>query len=210
MRILFVVDGRSPIALNWMRYFSEEQHEVHEVHLVSTFPCEPELKLASFHVLSVAFSELGERGKGVRGGGVRGLLRKAIPVGVRTGFKQWLGPLTLPRAAGELRELVDQIRPDLVHAMRIPYEGTLAALAMGVAGWVDKMRRDGEWQHIGSAANRRIHRSVSTWRTPVRPYWCRWGNDLFTCSRAKWPALPLTYFAQSPAHRLPEGLLPGP
>jgi glycosyltransferase involved in cell wall biosynthesis len=129
MRILYVVDGRSPIALNWVRYFCDGEHEV---HLVSTFPCEPELKptLASFHVIPVAFGDVGDMGGGDRGGGMRDLIRRVIPVGVRTGLRQWLGPLTLPRAARALRDLLDQIQPDLVHAMRIPYEGMLAALAM--------------------------------------------------------------------------------
>jgi glycosyltransferase involved in cell wall biosynthesis len=130
MRILFVVDGRSPIALNWIRYFCEGEHEVHEVHLVSTFPCEPGLQLASSHVLPVAFGEVGEKGVRDRGIGVRGLIRRIIPVGVRTGVRQWFGPLTLGRAARQLRDLIGHIRPDLVHAMRIPYEGMLASLAM--------------------------------------------------------------------------------
>ena len=53
MRLLFIVDGRSPIALNWIRYFVENDHEV---HLVSMFPCQPELPLASLTVIPVAFS----------------------------------------------------------------------------------------------------------------------------------------------------------
>src|SRR5574341_913936 len=134
MRILYVVDGRSPIALNWMRYFDEGEHEVHEVHMVSTYPCEPELKLASFHMIPSAFGDLGERGMGEKGVGARGFIRWIIPVGVRTGLRQWLGPLTLPRAARGLRDLIAQIQPDIVHAMRIPYEGMLAALAMGERG----------------------------------------------------------------------------
>ncbi len=48
---------------------------------------------------------------------------------LRTALRQWLGPLTLPGAARQLRLLIDQVQPDLVHAMRIPYEGMLAALA---------------------------------------------------------------------------------
>lgn len=127
MRILFVVDGRSPIALNWMRYFCEGDHEV---HLVSTYPCEADLKLASSHILPAAFGDLADKGIGDRGGGVRGLVRRIVPVRLRTSLRQWFGPLTLPGVAGRLRDLIGQIHPDLVHAMRIPYEGMLAALAM--------------------------------------------------------------------------------
>jgi hypothetical protein len=52
-------------------------------------------------------------------------------VGARTAVRQWLGPLTLNRPARQLRLLIDQVQPDLVHAMRIPYEGILSALALG-------------------------------------------------------------------------------
>jgi hypothetical protein len=41
----------------------------------------------------------------------------------RTAARQWLGPLTLGRPARRLRSFIDQIQPDLVHAMRIPFEG---------------------------------------------------------------------------------------
>jgi len=51
-------------------------------------------------------------------------------VGLRTRIRQWLGPLTLPRAAQRLGDMIQSIQPELVHAMRIPYEGMLAALAM--------------------------------------------------------------------------------
>lgn len=53
MRLLFVVDGRSPIALNWISYFTGGEHEV---HLASTFPFDPPEGIASFHVTPVAFS----------------------------------------------------------------------------------------------------------------------------------------------------------
>jgi hypothetical protein len=54
MKILFVADGRSPIALNWLRYFVERGDEV---HFASTFACQPDLKLASLELVPVAFSE---------------------------------------------------------------------------------------------------------------------------------------------------------
>jgi glycosyltransferase involved in cell wall biosynthesis len=38
-------------------------------------------------------------------------------------------PFSLPKAAEELQLLITKLQPDLVHAMRIPYEGMLAALA---------------------------------------------------------------------------------
>jgi hypothetical protein len=122
MRILFVADGRSPIALNWISHFVETGHEV---ILASTFPCQPDLSLASLEVIPVAFAA-------AAGGGARSSsgLRRLVPVGLRTAVRQRLGPLTLPSAASRLDEVITRLQPELVHALRIPYEGMLAALAL--------------------------------------------------------------------------------
>jgi hypothetical protein len=119
VRILFVVDGRSPIALNWIEYFTKGEHEV---HLISTIACQPDLKLASIQIVPVAFSATA--GETTRTGrGLRGL----FPPGLRTQLRSWVGPFTLGPATKRLQELIDETNPDLVHAMRIPYEGMLAA-----------------------------------------------------------------------------------
>jgi hypothetical protein len=44
-------------------------------------------------------------------------------------LRHWLGPLTVPAAARGVREALQRIQPDLVHAMRVPFEGMLAAAA---------------------------------------------------------------------------------
>ena len=121
MRILFVADGRSPTALNWIKHFVEAGHEV---HLASTFACQPKLELASLHITPVAFS--GAR-DAVQQSGTG--LRNLVPTGIRTRIRQWLGPLTLSSAAEGLQAVINELKPDLVHAMRIPYEGMLAATA---------------------------------------------------------------------------------
>ena len=126
MKLLFIVDGRSPIAWNWLCYFINAGHDV---HLVSTFPCEPQPGLASFEVIPVAMSEFGGHGDGASDSKGK-YLRQVLPVGLRTLLRQWLGPLTLTPATEQLQGVIEQIRPDLVHAMRIPYEGMLAALAL--------------------------------------------------------------------------------
>jgi glycosyltransferase involved in cell wall biosynthesis len=131
MRILFVVDGRSPIALNWIGHFIEQGDEV---HLASTFPSEPALKFASFQVVPVAFSGAKAPAKPASAAGAtrgkKSLLWSARLVGLRTGLRQWLGFLTFPKAAARLSQVIRQVQPDLIHAMRIPYEGMLAALAL--------------------------------------------------------------------------------
>ncbi len=165
MKILFVADGRSPTAVNWMQGVIQAGHEV---HLVSTFVCQPNLHLESLNFLPVAFSGLKggantvrpharQSGYDVDGNTVRPhagqsgydlvgasgtrpfatnrkILGGAALVKSRTILRQWLGPLTLPRAGDALRKYIHQIQPDLVHAMRIPYEGMAAARAVGENG----------------------------------------------------------------------------
>jgi glycosyltransferase involved in cell wall biosynthesis len=59
----------------------------------------------------------------------RRMARDSLPVPLRTSLRQWLGPLSLPKAVPNLQRIFQEVQPDLVHAMRIPYEGMLAALA---------------------------------------------------------------------------------
>jgi glycosyltransferase involved in cell wall biosynthesis len=122
MRLLFVADGRSPIAQNWIRYFAERGTEI---HLASTFACTPEFRLDGLEIIPVAFSGAAKAPRATAG------RTSSLILGVRSGIRHWLGPLTIPRAARRLRRLIRELKPDLVHAFRIPYEGMLAADAYG-------------------------------------------------------------------------------
>ncbi len=125
MKLLFVVDGRSPIALNWIRYFVEQEHKV---HIASMYPCQPDMKLASLTIIPVVFS--GAVGAGEKGDGVKSrILRTIATPNIRTWLRQRFVPRSLPKAATALQSLISDIQPDIIHAMRIPYEGMLAALA---------------------------------------------------------------------------------
>lgn len=132
MRILYIVDGRSPTARNWIARFIAAGHEV---HMISTSRCTRMLDLASLHILPVAFSNAGvpEVSDTVAKVNRRDLMRKLAPMPVRTFVRQWLGPLTLPKSVEKLKALIEQIQPDLVHAMRYPYEGIMAAMAAPAA-----------------------------------------------------------------------------
>ncbi len=114
MRLLFVADGRSPIALNWISHFVDANHEV---HLVSTFPCQPDLSLASLQVIPVAFAAAAGGGTPSSSG-----LRRLVPVGLRTAIRQRLGPFTLPSAARRLGEIIapypTRPRPRPAHPLR--------------------------------------------------------------------------------------------
>ena len=118
MRILFVADGRSPIALNWMRYFVERGDEV---HLASTFIGQPELDLKSLDITPVAFSGVKRKSAS------KTQAASSRTLGLRTVIRHYLGPLTISQSARKLRPVIERVQPDLIHAMRIPYEGMLAA-----------------------------------------------------------------------------------
>jgi len=153
MRLLFVADGRSPIAQSWIRYFVQAGHEA---HLVSTFPAEPDPALASLSVVRVAFS--GAAGDVPRPGGAPGGARGMT---VRAFVRHWLGPLTLPAAGRRLRKRILDLRPDLVHALRIPYEGMLAAAAAPAAPLlVSVWGNDFTWHAPASPAMRMWTRRV--------------------------------------------------
>jgi len=124
MRLLFVADGRSPIARQWIRYFADRGEEV---YLASTYPARPELPLAGFRLIPVAFSRFASASSG-------GPLPSSPTW--RTHLRHWLAPLTLPLAARRLRQWAEQIRPQLVHALRIPYEGMIAAGARLPLPWL--------------------------------------------------------------------------
>ncbi len=129
MKILFVADGRSPIALNWIKYWTKREHEV---FLVSSFPTSPDLTLSRVDFISVAFSQA----KSSPSTGVRKkntFIWGAATINLRTALRHWMGPLTLPKAAQQLNEIINEVRPDIVHAMRVPYEGMLASTAKKLA-----------------------------------------------------------------------------
>src|SRR5512143_1172938 len=85
MRVLFVADGRSPIAQNWIRFFAESGTET---YLASTFACSPEFRLDGLEVIPVAFSGAGLTNRPLGGAPGRTL-------GLRAAIRHWLGPLTI-------------------------------------------------------------------------------------------------------------------
>ncbi len=126
MKLLLIADGRSPITLRWLKAI---QPLGYEIHLVSSFPCPPIEQVQLAAVLPVAFASMA----GSQVGRVaqpeqktrrklahwRPLLQKA---------RYTLGPLTLPFFTRQFEEIILHIKPDVVHALRIPFEGMLAAV----------------------------------------------------------------------------------
>src|SRR5687767_9729143 len=128
MKILFVVDARSPIPLNWIRYFAGGGDEI---YIASTFACQVDLPVNELEITPVAFSALKKPSQ--RPGSTSSWilrLSSAQAMGLRTVIRQWFGPLTVRHASKRLRAFIERVKPDLIHAMRIPYEGMLASQAL--------------------------------------------------------------------------------
>ncbi|HEY5158928.1 MAG TPA: glycosyltransferase family 4 protein [Anaerolineales bacterium] len=127
MRLLFIADGRSPTTLSWLGHWTGSGHET---HLISTFPCDRPPGLSSFHVLPVAFAGMAaQQTRGTAPKHSHGLVKR-----FRTTLRPLryvLGPLSLPLHRRRFRALVDEIHPELVHSLRIPFEGMLATVTPG-------------------------------------------------------------------------------
>lgn len=126
MRIVFLADARSPIAVNWVRWFVANENET---HWISSRPAEAPLQgLASFRVLPI-FPEMPA--------GVRPPTRSRFFHPVAALVRHWLIPFRIAPRARELAGMLAEIKPDVLHAMRIPQEGMVAAAAkdQSAAGW---------------------------------------------------------------------------
>jgi len=126
MHILLVADGRSPITRSWLRMLSGLKYRV---SLISTYPCESISGLEDQFTLPLAFASMS--GSQVAAGGsrnqtwVRGWVARLRPLLLRV--RALAAPLSLGRFRAEYLRLLEQLKPDIVHALRIPFEGMLAA-----------------------------------------------------------------------------------
>ncbi len=120
MKILFVTDARSPISKNWIQYFIKPENEI---YIASTFDCDFDLPINGFEFTPVAFSSAKKKYSAPSSA-------SSLTLNLRTAIRQSFGPLTIAFAANKLRNFIQKINPDLIHAMRIPYEGMLTAYAL--------------------------------------------------------------------------------
>ncbi len=130
MHILLIADGRSPNTYRWLQGMLALQHRI---TLVSTYPCEPLPGVEAIHVLPVAFatqagSQLRTAAASPAAGGSPSPIKTRLRAQALSA-RYLLGPLTLPGYGRRLHKLIQQIQPDLIHALRIPFEGMLAAAA---------------------------------------------------------------------------------
>ena len=131
MKILLIADGRSPITRRWI----ESMREVNiEVYLASTYPCPRPENISGFYLMPVAFSNFSHKGQNNSASAAtqppaqntsKGMVARFRGLFMRARYV--LGPLTLPYYGFKLSRIVRKIRPDAVHALRIPFEGMLGA-----------------------------------------------------------------------------------
>ena len=129
MHILIVADGRSPITARWVQGLLALNHRV---TLVSTYPCAPLEGAEATHVVPVAFAELaGSQVSNILPASVKqpgaGRRVRARARSFLTGFRYLLGPFSLNAYRLPFLNIIQQAKPDLVHALRIPFEGMLAS-----------------------------------------------------------------------------------
>ena len=146
MRLTYLADLRSPIAVQWVRYFIGRGYQV---QAISSYPV-PDDVLPGTETTSLPLVLPG-RGRGQVPGSRRpgppgrdGPDGRADRPSVKARAAQWVtpgrvaavrsfcGPSLVQAKRGRLQRLIERHQPDLVHAMRIPFEGIAAGALTGL------------------------------------------------------------------------------
>lgn len=129
MHICYIADARSPIAKSWISHFVETGHRV---TVLASYPCGrgdiPGASIIQFPLVGTEWTNRGPNGQSFSGQVNRHL--PTLPVGLRAAIRAWCAPLSIRLQSGALGRLISEIKPDLVHAMRLPYEGLIAATSV--------------------------------------------------------------------------------
>jgi glycosyltransferase involved in cell wall biosynthesis len=125
--VLLVADGRSPITRRWIQTLLALDCRL---SLISTFPCQPIDQVDLVGVLPVAFSALAGSqvdSDSQQTGKTTPKSRLAALRPFLQHLRYFLGPLTLFFYSARFKRIVTELKPDLVHSLRIPFEGMLAS-----------------------------------------------------------------------------------
>jgi|SRR5581483_3890444 len=129
MHICYVADARSPIAKSWISYFVEKRHRV---TVISSYPCRddeiPGATIVQFPLVWTTWTNSGPSGQGLPSRVATPL--PTLPVNLRVHLRAWSAPLNIRLRSGALARIISELKPDLVRAMRLPYEGLFAAAAV--------------------------------------------------------------------------------
>ncbi len=126
MKVLLVADGRSPITRNWVKALKAIDVRV---SLLSTFLCNDVPFVEKTTILPVAFSQFS--GSQVQQGKIRnsGRIKQILLAPLRKvllAARYLVGPLSVRAAHAKYLAIIAREKPDIVQALRIPFEGMLA------------------------------------------------------------------------------------
>jgi glycosyltransferase involved in cell wall biosynthesis len=135
LKICFIVDARSPIALNWIRYFIGRADEVTIISFYSI--SRNTIAGAKVHQFPIALSSFSGASQAISARTANNVSKPPALAGLRRTILSKLSiaaqhsilPFDVHRQVAKVRNLIAQASPDLVHAMRIPFEGIVAAKA---------------------------------------------------------------------------------
>jgi glycosyltransferase involved in cell wall biosynthesis len=137
MNICFFADARSPIAQNWIRHFISTGAKI---HVISSYPCPSDIFApTSLSIVPIAFAWLrGNQHSGVASKSAPRMaimrlmnqLKRNINLSLMASIQRWLTPLELPVHHKKFQDIIGNLNPDLVHIMRMPFEGIFAARAL--------------------------------------------------------------------------------
>lgn len=130
IKITVIADGRSPTSRSWIAHLHQLDYEV---SLVSTYPFTPITGVKDSIVLPLALNRFNNGGvvKSVTGGRpslttrIKKWVHPLLPL--YRWFRMLIGPLTVRRYAKPYQAFLAKVQPDLVHALRIPFEGMLGS-----------------------------------------------------------------------------------
>ncbi len=235
MHILIVADGRSPTTRRWVQGLLALKQQV---TLISTYPCAEIPGTEHTHILPVAFGGFSgsQVGTGQPGTGGRTAARRFVGKfrNLLTGIRYGLGPWMLEFSRQRYQKLVRAANPDLVHAMRIPFEGMLSAFTprefpLVISIWGNDLtlhaRRSGRMRALTRRALKRADGLLADTRRDIRLAF-QWGFledkptavlpggggvDLEEVARlrAMADALPVALPADAPLVVNPRGFRPG-
>jgi glycosyltransferase involved in cell wall biosynthesis len=123
MKLLLIADGRSPITRRWIAML---QPLGYQIILISSYPCEPVEGLVRLYTLPLAFAaQGGAQGTSGNVGFKKKLVSKFRPM-LHT-VRHLLGPWMVSFRKNKYLNILKIENPDLIHALRIPFEGMLAS-----------------------------------------------------------------------------------
>lgn len=162
MRLTFLADLRSPIAVQWIRYFVERGHDV---QAISSYPVAdnalPNAEMTSLPLVLAGRGRASYPQQPEQPGGpsIQSGLGKWVTPQRVSAVRNSIGPALVRVKRRRLQSLVERHRPDLVHAMRIPFEGIaareLTGLPLIVSVWGNDFTLHARRTRMMAAATRR-------------------------------------------------------